>query len=169
MQIAIIAAVDKSLGIGLEGKLLAQIPEDMKLFKTLTLNNVLIMGRKTFESLPSRKALKDRINIVLSDNKSFLAEEIHVFNSMNKALEFAKSFDKDIFFIGGASIYEMALDIADFAYITEIDRDFGADTFFPDIHNRSDWQLVSKSEEMKYGDISYFFCKYMRKSEEHSI
>ena len=61
MQIAIIAAVDKSLGIGLEGKLLAQIPEDMKLFKTLTLNNVLIMGRKTFEVFLLAKRLKTEL------------------------------------------------------------------------------------------------------------
>ncbi len=168
MSINLIAAVDKNLGLGKGGKLLLSIPEDMKLFKALTENNVVIMGRKTFDSLPSRKPLKNRINIVLSNNRNFHPEGVCTFSDKEKALEYAKSLKKDIFIIGGGEIYRQFAHDAEVAFITYIDRDFGADVHFPDIFKEHEWKLVSEEGPFDYEGIEYFFRNYKKISEKHS-
>ena len=110
--ISIICAIAKDRGIGLDNKLLIHLPNDLKHFKKITSNHVVIMGQKTYESIG--KALPNRVNIILSLDSNFKAKDSFVFNNIPEALEFDKEKDKEeIIFIGGASIYKQAIEFAD--------------------------------------------------------
>jgi len=143
MIISIIAAVADNNAIGKDNKLLWHLRADLKRFKHLTIGKMIIMGRKTYESLG--KALPQRINVVLSFDKNFTAENCLVFSDLNEALRFAGEKDlSEIFIIGGGSIYEQAMDIADKMYITQVHcTPKDADTFFP-TYNLEDWDIVDK-------------------------
>ncbi len=131
-MIAIIAAYDRNRLIGKDGGMPWHIPGELKRFRRLTGGNVVIMGRKTFESLG--KPLPDRINIVLSRSEKFEGENLYTAASLPKALEMAKEKwpDKEIYIGGGANLYRQTLDMAQVMYITEIDAEFDGDTYFPD-------------------------------------
>lgn len=127
-----IVAVDKLWGIGKDGDLLFHIKEDMKFFKEMTIGKVVVMGRKTFESLPNKQPLKDRINIVITSNKSYKNSDNLIFvdiDSINAELE--KYNNDDIFIIGGGSIYEYFCSHCNEIYITRIWKESDADTYFP--------------------------------------
>lgn len=145
MQISIIVAIAKNNAIGFENKLLYWLPNDLKRFKALTTGNTIIMGRKTFESLP-KGALPNRRNIVLSRNKdssSFPGAECY--DSLEKALN-SCSDSEEVFIIGGASIYEQALPIANRLCLTCIDdTPNNADTYFPEI-NTTEWKETFREE-----------------------
>ncbi|MDP0506222.1 MAG: dihydrofolate reductase [Fusobacterium sp. JB019] len=132
-MINIIVAMDNNFLIGSKGRLPWNIPEDLKLFKKLTENNIVIMGRKTFESIG--KPLPNRINIVISNT---LKKKSHViiFTSLEKAIIFAKKFNKEIFIMGGANIYKETLDkkFAEKICISHIKKNYYGDTFFPIIN-----------------------------------
>lgn len=155
VSIIIIAAVSDNNVIGNKGELPWKIPEDMKLFKSLTYGNVVIMGRKTFESL-GKKPLPGRTNIVVSNSleKDF---EYKVTDSLEEAIKTAREENKDIFIIGGASIYKQALPLADMMCISHIKGNFVGDTFFPDF-DLSEWNI---REEKKFDDFT--FRIYVRK------
>ena len=128
--ISIIAAVDRNMAIGFQNKLLFWLPNDLKRFKALTTGNTIIMGRKTFESLP-KGALPNRRNVVLSTNPKaeFLGAE--VFSSLEAALKSCND-NEHVYIIGGESIYRQAIDVADELCLTEIDGEAPeADAFFP--------------------------------------
>ena len=118
-KISIIAAVDRRMAIGFENKLLFWLPNDLKRFKALTTGNTILMGRKTFESLP-KGALPNRRNIVLSSNPATECPGAEVFPSLEAALQSCKE-EEHIYIIGGASIYQQALSFADELCLTEID------------------------------------------------
>lgn len=129
-MINIIAAVARNNAIGLNNKLLYWLPDDLKRFKQLTSGNTIIMGRKTFDSLP-KGALPNRRNVVISRTVSKL-EGCDVYSSLAEALTSCKP-EENIYIIGGASIYEQALPMADKLCLTEIDDiPANADVFFPD-------------------------------------
>ena len=132
----IIVAVDEQNGIGKNNELLANIPEDMKHFREVTKDSIVIMGRKTFESLKV-KPLPNRVNIVIS--RSFAHEGVLVCDSIESAIKKAKEIslaeDKNIFIIGGASVYEATLPLVDRLYITRIFNKFDADAFFPNFED----------------------------------
>lgn len=144
----IIAAADKNWGIGKDGQLLDHFSEDMKFFKEKTINKAVIMGRKTFLSLPNEAPLSDRKNIVLTRDKDFSREGIFVCHTVDEAVcEAKKDFsDDDIFFIGGGQIYNEAESLCDTAYITRIDEEYDADCFIFDFDNSPNWRI--KNEEM---------------------
>ena len=158
----LIVNVDKNWAIGYGGKLLVSIPEDMKFFRETTKGNVVIMGRKTFESLP-KGALPNRRNIVLTRQEmSFAGAE--TFHSLNEALEHCGS-EEEVYVIGGASLYEEAMPLADKLCITEVNDDKApADVFFPEI-SLDFWQ--EKSRESHPSDerhlYSYCFVDYVRR------
>ena len=130
MQITIIAAVAQNRAIGKDNKLIYWLPNDLKRFKALTTGHTIIMGRKTFESLP-KGALPNRRNIVLSRSKRDFAG-CDCYTSLDEALANCSA-DEDIYIIGGASIYEQAIKCADRLCLTEIDdTPEDADTFFPE-------------------------------------
>ncbi len=129
--ISLIAAIGKNRGLGFRNKLLWDIPEDMAHFKSVTMGHAVIMGQKTFESIGH--ALHGRANIVLSRDPNFIADKCIIVDSIEKALREARQVEKEeIFFIGGASIYEQALGLADKLYLTLIGDEREADVYFPD-------------------------------------
>lgn len=159
-MICIIAAYDRNRLIGKEGGMPWYIPGELKRFRRLTENNVVIMGRKTFESLG--KPLPGRINIVLSRNEKFEGENLYSATSLNKALEMAKEKwpDKEIYIGGGANLYRQTLDMAQALYITEIDAEFDGDTYFPDFEESK----FEKKVEARYeSTVSYTYVTYKRK------
>ncbi len=135
MSISMIAAVGKNLELGKNNDLIWHFKEDMKFFKETTMGHPVIMGRKTFESLP--KALPGRRNIVISSNPDYKADGAETVTSINEALEIAKK--EDVFIIGGGRIYKEFLPYADNLYLTEINAVCNdADTYFPRF-NKSDY------------------------------
>lgn len=159
----LIAAVDKNWGIGNKGRLLVSIPEDMKLFRDETYGKVVVMGRKTFESLPSKAALAERKNIVLTRDMKFKRQDAVVCHSLDEVLEEIGKYDsRDVYVIGGGDIYEMLLPYCDTAHITKIDYKYEADTHFPNLDAKDEWRITAKSEEHTYFDICYEFIRYER-------
>ena len=140
-MISIIAAVSNNGVIGVDNKLPWDLPEDLKRFKELTTGNVVIMGRKTYESIG--KPLPNRINIVITRNKDFFAPDVIVTNSLESALLKAGG-DKDIFIIGGGEIYKQSMGFADKLYITEVDMEVEGDTKFPTISDQ--WSVTEENE-----------------------
>lgn len=162
-MLSIIAAVDCRMAIGFQNKLLFWLPNDLKRFKALTTGNTIIMGRKTFESLP-KGALPNRRNIVLSSNPSIKFEGAEVFPSLEAALENCKA-GEHVYIIGGASVYSQALPLADELCLTEIDDTApDADAFFPEVDSDL-WH--EKSRDTHPADekhlCSYAFVDYVRK------
>ena len=137
MAISMIAAVGKNLELGKNNDLIWHFKEDMKFFKETTMGHPVIMGRKTFESLP--KALPGRKNIVISANPEYKADGAEVVTSVEEAIKLAETEDTDAFVIGGGRIYTEFLPYADNLYLTEINAECpDADTYFPDF-NKSDY------------------------------
>ena len=158
-MLTIIAAVAQNRAIGYENKLLYWLPNDLKRFKALTTSHTIIMGRKTFESLP-KGALPNRRNIVLSRSRQEFPG-CETFASLQEALDHCNK-DEDVYIIGGASVYEQAMKIADRLCLTEIDdTPQQADTFFPDYSKG--WREVSREqhEADEKHSHSYAFVDYV--------
>lgn len=131
-MISIIAAIDRNRAIGYENKLLFWLPNDLKRFKELTTGHTILMGRKTFESLP-KGALPNRRNVVVSSQKGITFEGADTYQTLPEALQSCRP-DEHIYIIGGASVYRQAIEWADELCLTEIDAEAGqADAYFPDI------------------------------------
>lgn len=159
-----IVAVDLNWAIGCKGRLLISIPEDLKFFKSMTLGKVVVMGRETFESLPGRKPLKDRHNIVLTRTGNYTHDDLTICRSINQLFnELAKFPTEDVFVIGGEKVYNQLLPYCSEAYVTKIEDTFAADTFFPNLDEMEDWQLVAVSDLKFFGDTKYRFTKYVNK------
>ena len=157
----LIVAVDKNWAIGYQNKLLTSIPEDMKFFRQTTTGKVVVMGRKTLESFPGKKPLKNRTNIVLTKNPSYQAEGAIVVHNEDELREELKKYDsEDIFVIGGESIYRQFLDECDKAYITKIEYAYTADAYFPNLDEKEEWKITAESEEHTCFDLEYFFLTY---------
>lgn len=150
--IAIIAAMDEGLGIGFQGKMPWQLSADLKRFKKITMDHPVIMGRKTFQSLP-KKPLPGRKNIVITRNKEFNPEGTLIVSSPEEAIQACK--DHDIaFVIGGGEIYREFLPLADMLYLTLIIHHFPADTFFPEYDIKKyvivEEQFVNVDEQFEF-------------------
>lgn len=160
----IIVAVDKNWAIGCDNKLLVSIPADMKFFRETTTGKVVVMGRKTLESFPNGLPLKNRTNIVLTQNKDYDAHGALVVNSMEELLEELKKYDSDdIYVIGGDSVYRQMLPYCSIAHVTKIDHAYEADAYFPDLDATGAWEIAGDSDEQTYFDLEYRFLLYQRK------
>jgi dihydrofolate reductase len=160
-----IVAVDLNWGIGFQGQLLERIPEDMKFFKEKTLGKNIIMGRETLESLPGKKPLKDRTNIVLTTNRSYNNENIKICHSLKELFQETEKYAKEeVFVIGGESVYSQLLSYCSECYVTKIENTYEADKYFTDLDKENIWKLVWQSEEKKYNDISFKFAKYINEN-----
>lgn len=160
----IIVAVSKNYGIGKDGGLIFSIPEDMAFFRSTTSGNTVIMGRKTLESLPGGRLLKNRRNIVFSRNGDFSVEGAERVSSVEELQELING-DDNAFVIGGEAIYRALLPYCSRAYITMVDADADADRFFPNIEQMEEWTLASASEWKEHEGIRYQFREYHRKAE----
>ena len=161
----LIAAVDKNWAIGRNNKLLVSIPDDMKFFRETTTGKVVVMGRKTLESFPGKKPLKNRVNIVLTSDNSYQVDGAVIVHDMDELHEELKKYDsQDIYVIGGESIYRQLLDECDVAHITKIDFSYEADAWFPNLDEKEAWVVTADSEEQTYFDLEYHFYKYEKKA-----
>lgn len=163
-MINIIAAITDNNALGKDNKLLFRLKKDMEHFKNITTDNVVIMGRKTYESIG--KTLPNRVNIVLSRNMKS-NEDFYTFDSIEKAIEWSKENypQKEIFIIGGASVYDKALkdDIVDKLYMTKIKQTVeDADAFFPEIDYKRKWSITSVERFFENG-IEFFIYEAEKK------
>jgi dihydrofolate reductase len=161
-MISIIVAVSEDCGIGKDNELLWHISDDLKRFKRLTTGNTVIMGKKTWESLP-RRPLPGRKNIVLTDDPQECIDCSITAYSIEDALSKCEK-DQEIFVIGGGSIYRQFMPISDRLYITHVHKKAPADVYFPDI-DLSIWKIAEK-EEFKTSEnngISYTYIIYERR------
>ncbi|MFV0419575.1 MAG: dihydrofolate reductase [Dysgonomonas sp.] len=162
---SIIVAVDENNAIGKENNLLCHLPNDLKYFKSVTQGYPVIMGRKTFESLP-KGALPNRRNIVITRNKDLHFERCEMVSSIEEAIELCRG-ESQMFFIGGGTIYNEAIKTADKLYLTLIHNKFeGVDTFFPSIDSNK-WKEISREDHLpdekhKYGYSFITFDKIKR-------
>ena len=175
-----IVNVTNDWGIGNGNGLLVNIPEDMKWFRTQTRGKILIMGRKTLDSFPGGKPLKNRVNIVISrkrengENTAAVDDKTRLIyvKSIDEAIDTAHEIidenwpdytDEDIFVIGGASIYAAMLPFIDTAIVTKTDTLLPADAFFPDLDSDPSWEMSECSEEKEHEGLKFRFCTYKRK------
>ena len=160
-----VVAVDKAWGIGYKGDLLARVKGDLKNFRVLTKNKVVVYGSNTLATFPGGKVLPNRVNIVLNWDLDYHPEGAIVVHSLDELFEELKKYDtNDVFVIGGASIYNQFLPYCNVAYVTKIDFHYEADTFFPNLDEDPEWECVEEGEEQTYYDIEYRFTKYVRKA-----
>jgi len=160
-MITIIVAVAQNNALGKSNQLLWHLSDDLKRFKKLTLGHTIVMGRKTFESLPF--VLPNRKHIVISRNPNYQQSEITVAKSVEEVLNIAPK-NEEIFVIGGGEIYKLFLEIADKIELTQVHHNFEADTFFPKI-DPNKWQLISSEFHPKDAKHQYDFTfqTYVRK------
>jgi len=160
-MISIIVAVASNKAIGKNNELLWHIPEDLKRFKKLTLGHCLIMGKNTWYSLP-RRPLPGRKNIVMTDDPCECLDDCITAYSVEDALSKCEK-GKEVFVIGGGSVYRQFLEIADRLYLTHVHKDFDADTFFPDI-DPAEWQVLEREDDNRSDelDFSWSYVTYHR-------
>jgi dihydrofolate reductase len=159
-MISFIVAMDENGVIGKENHLPWRLPEDLKFFKRTTMGHVIVMGRRTFESIG--KPLPGRINVVLTRNDHFRAEGCKIVHSPEDVLAMSKQYE-EIFIIGGASIFQIFLPYAERLYMTKIHHEFAGDTYFPEM-NWSEWRLVEtkKGKRDEQNPYDYEFQLYIR-------
>ena len=160
----LIVAVDKEWNIGNKGDLLFYIPDDLKFFHSKTIEKVVVMGRKTLESFPNSKPLKNRVNIVLSRNKNLEVEGATFVSDIDELKVVLSQYNSDdVYVIGGESIYTALLPLCDTAIITHIDAVASeADKKFPKL-DESEWILHDDSGEKECNGYKFRWCEYKRK------
>ena len=169
MKINIIVAVASNGIIGGENKLLWHLPADMKYFRNLTTNHTIIMGRKTYDSIG--KPLPNRTNIVISRTPDYVVEGCITATSLESAIQKAQEVyeqkpekdEQNIYIIGGAQIYKLALPIADYLYITEVKENFSGDTYFEKMDNAVWNEIARESHKADEKNIyDYDFVTYKK-------
>ena len=159
---------DKEYGIGKKNGLLFSLKEDMSFFRKTTLNHVVAMGENTLLSFPGSKPLKNRTNIVLSQDSTHNYEgviNVHTFEEFLRVInEYSQK--EDVYIIGGASIYRQTLDYVDYVYLTKVDAIGEAEVFFVNIDADERFDIVSESEPIQDGDYQIKFVTYRNKNKK---
>jgi dihydrofolate reductase len=169
MKATLIVAMDLERGIGKNNDLMWHLPNDMKFFKDTTQEQIVVMGRKNYDSIPLKyRPLTNRENVVLTRTEGFEAEGCKVFNSLDECMSFYKDeTEKTVFIIGGGQIYKLALeaDLIDTMYITHINHIYGADTFFPEF-DLKEWtvETIMEQEVNERHTASFSVLKYTKRS-----
>jgi dihydrofolate reductase len=150
MKISLIAALTQNRVIGRNNDLPWHLPDDMKYFMQTTKQHHVVMGRKNYESIPEKfRPLPNRTNIVVTRQINFIASNCIVVNSLDKAIDIAKANnEQELFIIGGAEIYNLAMPKADRLYLTEIKTSLAGDTYFPNF-DKSDWEEISRKPHLQ--------------------
>lgn len=160
----VIAAVDSKWGIGNKRQLLVQIPADQKLFRQETTGKVIILGHRTLGTFPQGMPLAGRTNIILSRDPDFKVKGADVVHSIEGLMEELKAYDsRDVYVVGGESIYQQLLPYCDTAHLTMIDHTYEADAHFPNLETDEEWVQTGESDEQTYFDLAYTFVKYERR------
>lgn len=161
-MLSLIAAVARNRVIGKDNQLLWHLPEDMKYFREVTRGHPVIMGRKTWESLPEKfRPLPGRHNIVVSRNANYPAPGATLAGSLEEAIRLTQA-ENEAFVIGGEAIYRIALPLAQRLYLTEIEQEYEGDAHFPDV-SCNEWREASRSPRFNNGHFSYSFAVYYRR------
>lgn len=156
--LVLIAAMARNGIIGADGALPWRLPEDMRRFRAMTTGHAVIMGRRTWESLP--RALPGRQNIVLSANAGFVAPDADVATTWTAATACVRM-PAPVYCIGGGAVYALALPVADTLLLTEIDADIAGDTWFP-AFSTVEWQVTERSERMEAAGVAFAFVTWRR-------
>lgn len=165
MILSAIAAMAKNRVIGKNGDLPWKIPEDFKFFKDKTSGHIMIMGRKTFDSLGG--PLPNRLHVVITRQKDYDPEGAHVFQTIGEALDYCAdqvdsgAWPEEVFIIGGGEIYTQMLDSTDRIYLTEIQKDFDGDARFPEF-SRDEFEEIERSHRTQ--PVPFDFVTYERRS-----
>ncbi|MDL4839725.1 dihydrofolate reductase [Aquibacillus rhizosphaerae] len=162
-MISLLYAMDRNRVIGHNNTLPWRLPSDLKFFKNLTTSNIVIMGRKTFDSMNG--PLPNRTNVVITRDTSYEQQDCQVIHSIDTVIEWSKENPKvEYFVIGGGNIFEQILPYADRMYMTLIDEDFPGDTYFPDF-DEQEWETTKKEKGIKdeKNIYDYYFIQYNRK------
>ena len=157
-----IVAVDNNWAIGKKGGLIYHLPKDLAYFKKMTNGKVVVMGERTYLSLP-KKPLSNRTNIVLSADGNKYNGAIVVTNLSELSAELKKYDTEDVFVIGGASVYNLLMDNCRLAYVTKINAEKPADTFIDNLDKRANWSLASETESFFENGLNFKFCIYQNK------
>jgi dihydrofolate reductase len=152
---SIIVAIAHNHAIGRKNDLIWYISDDLKRFKKLTTAHTILMGRKTYDSLPNG-ALPNRKNVVISHDKSLKLPKCTILHSIEEAIEKFKDTGEEVFVIGGGSIYKALLPHAQKLYLTKVHEVFDADVFFPKI-NMKEWEIISEEHHSKSEKNEYDF------------
>lgn len=161
----LIVAVAKNWAIGYKGNLLFDLPDDMAFFKEKTMGRVVVMGRKTLMSFPEGKPLKNRVNIVLTRDENFKADDCLVVNSYDDLFEELKKYEEDdVYLIGGGKIYNDLYPYCSEALITKVDAIENADTFLHNFDDDHDWYLSYASEIHENNGYKFTFNTYKNKN-----
>lgn len=158
MKISIIAALSNNRVIGINNDLPWHLPDDMKFFKQKTEGHMVVMGRKNYESIPTKfRPLPNRVNVILTRNSAYQAEGCQVFSSLHESIEFARNNNEtELFIIGGGQVYQDAIDKADILYLTQIDATIeGGQVFFPNLG--AEWEETERNHHAADDRHKYAF------------
>jgi len=155
MKISLIVAMSSNRAIGLGGQMPWHLSADLMRFKQITMGYPIIMGRLTFESIG--RALPGRTNIIVSSNPNYKAESSIVADSVESAISQACQLADEVFVIGGSTLYESALPLAETLYITQINQDVAGDTFFPNF-DRKNWVEIEREDVLDDAKVSFTYC-----------
>jgi dihydrofolate reductase len=162
MILSHVVAASENGVIGNKGCLPWRIPEDLKFFKEKTLGHVIIMGRKTFETLPN--ALSNRLNVVVTRTPGYEARGAMVVATIDQAIEIARqhrsTYGNEVFIVGGGEIYRQTMNTVDRIYLTLIHKEYEGDAFYP-VKELGDFHLVKKDDRLE--PLSFSFLVYERK------
>jgi dihydrofolate reductase len=167
MRVVIIAAMDAKRGIGKDNDLMWHLSADMRFFKETTKGHIVVMGRKNWDSIPQRfRPFSDRENVVLTRDTTFQAPGALVFHSMEDCLKsYENEKERTVFIIGGGEIYRQALELncVDEMYLTHVEAEYDADTFFPEFEG-SDWTVreILKWEKDEKNEASFVVKHYTK-------
>lgn len=155
MKLIMIAAIGKNRELGRNNDLIWRFKEDMKYFREHTTGHTILMGRKTFDSLP--KVLPNRHHIVISHSNPELPEEVELFHGIEEFLESYQDKEEEIYVIGGAQMYAQFLDYADRLLLTEIEDEQEADVYFPEF-NKDNYVQTTESTVEENGIVFHHVC-----------
>lgn len=159
MTISLVVAASENNAIGLKGNLLWRLPMDMQFFKETTYGHYVLMGRKSYESIPAKfRPLDGRPNVIITRNKDYKQEGCKVVASLEEGIQFAKdNGERELMIIGGGEIYKQAFAVADRIYLTRVHHHFAdADTFFPEVSS-TEWKEISRIKHHKNEKHLYDF------------
>jgi len=162
-DLILIASTDRNWGLGRDNQLLVRIPEDLKRFAEFTKGNVIVVGRKTLETFKDKKPLPDRINIVLTRDKGYTCEGAVIVHSTEEMFDAIKEFDKKVYVCGGETIYRQLLPYCNLALITQIDKEYDADTYLVNLDDKCDWKrtVTGEWQESRVG-VRFRYVEYVK-------
>lgn len=164
----LIFAVDNNWNIGLDGGMLTSIEEDLKRFRLITEENIVIMGRRTLEAIPGHNPLPNRINVLVTRSEKFNKDEFHIIDDLNKLKPLLEKInpknEMKVFVTGGGNVVSQLMDDCNKAYITKILKSFpNADTSIPNLDLDEDWEIANESKIYYQNDLPYKYVDYIRK------